>query len=212
MTLQLTDPDLWHAGLNAALSPLHQAGDVARGDFDLNPAHRPEPRRLTPAAVLVPLIARPEGLSVLFTRRSAQLSKHAGQVSFPGGRIDAGDGGAVGAALRETHEETGIAPDFVRPLGRLGIYETGTGFAIEPVVALVQDGFTLSLNPAEVEEAFEVPFGFVIDPANLERHSRSWQGVERHFYALTFGAHYIWGATAGIIRDFQERLNAGGQG
>lgn len=177
-----------------------------RGDFDLNPAMRPEgARKLTPAAVLLPIVSRPDP-TVLFTRRTPHLARHAGQVSFPGGRVDKADETLIATALRETQEETGIAPDFVSVAGFLEPYETGTGFAIVPVVGMLREGFALMPDPGEVDEVFEVPLSFLLDPANRERKSAEWQGQTRHFYAYTYGRHYIWGATAAILVGFTERL------
>jgi 8-oxo-dGTP pyrophosphatase MutT (NUDIX family) len=179
-----------------------------RSNYDLNPGIRPhETRQLAPAAVLVPIVARAEP-SVLFTRRTPHLSRHAGQVSFPGGRLHAGDSSLVTTALRETEEETGIAPRFVSIAGFLDCYETGTGFAILPVVGLLREDFALSPDPNEVEEAFEAPLAFLLDPANRKRRSMEWQGRQREFYAFNYGPHYIWGATAGILVNFADRLMA----
>ena len=178
----------------------------ARGDYDLNPERRRDgTRQLAPAAVLVPIIARAEP-TVLFTRRTPHLSRHAGQVSFPGGRLHADDSSLVRTALRETEEETGVAPEFVEVAGFLDCYETGTGFAILPVVGLLRRNFVLAPDANEVEEAFEVPLAFLLEPANRERRSMEWQGRRRQFYAFTYGTHYIWGATAGILANFADRL------
>lgn len=176
-----------------------------RSDYDLNPGLRPVPRELAPAAVLLPIIARTEP-TILFTRRTPHLSRHAGQVSFPGGRLHADDPSLVTTALRETEEETGIGAEFIQVAGFLDGYETGTGFAILPVVGLLRDGFVLAPDPDEVEEAFEVPLAFLLDPANRERRSMEWQGRVREFYAFNYGSHYIWGATAGILVNFADRL------
>jgi 8-oxo-dGTP pyrophosphatase MutT (NUDIX family) len=179
-----------------------------RSDYDLDPdARSGGPRELAPAAVLLPIIARSEP-TVLFTRRTPHLTRHAGQVSFPGGRLHTGDPSLVRTALRETEEETGIGSEFVQVAGFLDCYETGTGFAILPVVGLLREGFALTPDPNEVEEVFEVPLGFLIDQANRERRSMEWQGRQRQFYAFTYGAHYIWGATAGILVNFADRLLA----
>lgn len=179
-----------------------------RGDFDLNPAMRPDkPRKLKPAAVLLPIIAREEP-TVLFTRRTPHLARHAGQVSFPGGRVDENDPSLVQAALRETLEETGIGADYVSVAGYLDAYETGTGFAIVPVVGLLREGFALQPDPGEVDEIFEVPFSFLADPANRQRRSADYRGRRREFYAFNYGSHYIWGATAAILVGFIERLGA----
>lgn len=180
----------------------------ARSDYDFNPEFRRPPGaiKLTPAAVLMPIVAKPEP-TILLTQRTETLSRHAGQVSFPGGRVDAADESPLATALRETQEETGIAPDFVRVAGFMEGYETGTGFAILPVVGVVREGFTLMPNPAEVNEIFEVPLAFLLDPKNRERQSREWQGRRREFYAFNYGSHYIWGATAAILVNFAERFS-----
>lgn len=208
------DPRLW---LYQRLRPLEEAKAMIqapeRGDFDLNPQWRDEATAaplLRPAAVLVPIIDRPGGLTVLLTRRSPNLSSHAGQVAFPGGRIDESDDGPVGAALRETEEETGIPPSFVTPVGLLDPYETGSGFVIIPVVAVLAEGCTPRANPGEVDEIFEVPLDFLMDTANHQRHSAVWQGRERRYYAMPYESHNIWGATAGMIVNLRERLGANG--
>ena len=176
-----------------------------RGDYDLNPGMRPEPRELAPAAVLLPIIARSTP-TVLFTERTAHLSRHAGQVSFPGGRSNPDDLSLVETALRETKEETGIAASYVTVAGFLDPYETGTGYAILPVVGLLAEGFVLMPEPNEVAEMFEVPLAFLLDAKNRERHTREWQGRQRSYYAYSYGGHYIWGATAAILSGFAERL------
>ena len=159
-----------------------------------------------PAAVLVPLIVRADGVHVLLTERAAALRQHSGQIAFPGGKIDADDASPLAAALREAEEEIGLHPSRVEPLGYLDPYQTGTGFRIQPVVALVTPPLALEINKSEVEMAFEVPLAFLMTAANHQRHSREWQGRARHFYAMAFGEHYIWGATAGIVRNLYERL------
>ncbi|MBV9062913.1 MAG: CoA pyrophosphatase [Alphaproteobacteria bacterium] len=177
-----------------------------RSDYDLGPGARPEgSRELTPAAVLVPVVARKEP-TLLFTRRTPHLSRHAGQVSFPGGRVHDNDLSLVDTALRETQEETGIVRGNVRVAGFLESYETGTGFAILPVVGLLTDDFEVLPDPNEVEEVFEVPLAFLLDGGNRERRSMEWEGRRREFYAFTYGSHYIWGATAGILVSFADRL------
>lgn len=181
----------------------------AIGDYDLNPDMRslvPPGRDLRRAAVLVPIIDRAEGLSLLLTRRTEHLKNHAGQVAFPGGRIEPEDDGPVGAALREAQEEVGLDPGFVSIAGFLDGYETGTGFHVTPVVGFLRPGFTLVPNPGEVAAAFEVPFDFLMDPRNRERHSRDYNGATRYFYAMPYGEHYIWGATAGMIVNLAMRL------
>ena len=177
-----------------------------RGDYDLNSDSRPAPRgELAPAAVLLPIVARREP-TILFTERTAHLSRHAGQVSFPGGRANPDDLSLVETALRETKEETGIAASYVTVAGFLDPYETGTGYAILPVVGLLTEGFVLMPDPNEVAEVFEVPLAFLLDSKNRERHTREWQGRQRSYYAYTYAGHYIWGATAAILSGFAERL------
>lgn len=214
MSIFHLDDDDMRTRLNACLLPVSAAtGSMQRGDFDLNPAWResvPTERALRPAAVLVPIVERKAGLRVLFTLRASHLPAHAGQVSFPGGRTEKSDTDAVATALRETEEEVGLARDFVSVVGALDPYETGTGFAIKPIVGLVREGFDLKPDTAEVAEIFEVPLRFLMDPMNHERQMRVWQGRERHFYAMTFDGHYIWGATAGMLVNLYERLQCTG--
>jgi 8-oxo-dGTP pyrophosphatase MutT (NUDIX family) len=145
---------------------------------------------------------------VLFTERSALLSRHAGQVSFPGGRSNPEDVSLVQTALRETREETGIAPDFVSVAGFLEAYETGTGFAILPVVGLLREGFMLAPDTDEVAEIFEVPLAFLLDPANRQKQQTEWKGRMRHYYAFRYHGHYIWGATAAMLVNLAERMAA----
>jgi 8-oxo-dGTP pyrophosphatase MutT (NUDIX family) len=160
----------------------------------------------TPAAVLIPLVAVAEPV-LLFTRRREDLARHAGQVSFPGGRIEPADPSPLAAALRETAEEIGILPEQVTVAGYLARYRTGTGFDIHPVVGVVNPGLTLQPDPAEVASVFEAPLRFFADPANLSRGSREWNGHVRSFYTFTYEGHEIWGATAAIIVDLVTRLN-----
>jgi 8-oxo-dGTP pyrophosphatase MutT (NUDIX family) len=156
--------------------------------------------------VLVPVVDRPGGLTILLTLRTRDLPAHAGQIAFPGGRIEPEDRDAVAAALRETEEEIGLAPGRVEIVGRLDTYLTRTGFDVTPVVGLVTPPFALRLDPREVEDAFEVPLAFVLDPARRDRHSRVFNGVERHFWAMPFGERFIWGATAGMLVNLAEAL------
>lgn len=183
-----------------------------RSDFDLQtgPVELPDEMTLKPAAVLVPVIRRAAGASVLFTQRSAALRKHSGQISFPGGRIDTDDASPLAAALREAEEEIGLPRNLVKPLGYLDAYLTGTGYRIIPVVAVIDSEFSLVLNPGEVEEAFEVPLDYLLDPANHRRDGREWNGRYRSYYAISYGERYIWGATAGIVRNLHDRLSAAG--
>ena len=178
-----------------------------RGDHDADPvmlkiaAVRP----IRPAAVLVAIVDRPEP-TVLLTQRAQHLPDHPGQVSFPGGKIDKGDASPLASALREADEEIGLDRQFVEPLGYLDLYMTTLGYRIVPLLARVQPGFSLTLNTSEVDASFEVPLTFVMDQANVQCHSRDWQGMTRHYYALTFGERYIWGVTAGILRNLYERI------
>lgn len=161
-------------------------------------------RRLTPAAVLVPLVDHAHGLTVLLTRRADHLKHHPGQVSFPGGRLEPGDTGPVDAALRETHEEVGLHASRVEVLGYLDNYLTITGYSVTPVVGLVRPGFDLSLDMTEVAEAFEVPLSHLFDPGNvLQRHKR-FMGIKLPYYEIPWQNQNIWGATAGMLVNFRR--------
>ncbi len=178
-----------------------------RGDYDLNPHARPGAEAaLMPAAVLLPIVHRHQP-TVLFTRRTPYLARHAGQVSFPGGRLHDEDESLVETALRETAEETGIMAGFVSVAGFLEPYETGSGFAILPVVGVLEEGFSLRPNPEEVDEIFEVPLAFLLDPANRERQTGEWHGRTGTYFAFNYGPHVIWGATAAILVNLAERLS-----
>jgi 8-oxo-dGTP pyrophosphatase MutT (NUDIX family) len=178
-----------------------------RGDHDADPVMKKisEVRPIRPAAVLVPVIDHPEP-TVLLTQRAQHLPNHPGQISFPGGKIEQADADPLAAALRETHEEIGLDRKGVTPLGYLDLYMTTLGYRIVPVIARVTPGFLLTLNTAEVDASFEVPLGFLMDQANVQRHSRDWNGMTRHYYAITFGERYIWGVTAGILRNMYDRI------
>lgn len=181
-----------------------------RGDHDIDPVMNAmaEIRPIRPAAVLIPIVDRAEPM-VLLTQRTAHLPDHAGQISFPGGKIDAADESPLAAALREAEEEIGLARDLVDPLGYLDLYMTTLGYRIVPTVARVAPDYRLALNPAEVDDAFEVPLAFLMTPENHQRHSRVWQGLTRSYYAMPFGERYIWGVTAGILRNLYERIIRG---
>jgi 8-oxo-dGTP pyrophosphatase MutT (NUDIX family) len=188
----------------ALSDPLAQG---ARGDLDLNPElwQRAGVSATKPAAVLVPIVHRSEP-TVLLTLRTAELARHAGQVAFPGGKIDPEDDSPVAAALREAEEEIGLAPVLVEPIGYLDLYLTFSGFRILPTVARVKPDFALALNPSEVTETFEVPLGFLMTPGNHQRRTRDWNGIAREYYAMPFENRYIWGITAGILRNLYERV------
>lgn len=161
---------------------------------------------LTPAAVLFPIVLREAGKTVLLTQRTAHLRDHAGQISFPGGRVEEEDASPVHTALRETEEEIGLAREHVEILGFLPEYRTGTGFRVTPVVGVVRPPFDLVLDPFEVAEAFEVPLDFLLDPANHKEHSLHYRGALRHYFAMPYDDYFIWGATAGMIRSLTARL------
>lgn len=177
-----------------------------RSDYDLNPHYERVRQALVPAAVLLPIVRRSEP-ALLFTRRTAHLARHAGQVSFPGGRWHPEDTSLTATALRETEEETGIEKDRVSVAGFLDAYETGTGFAILPVAAVIDEGFSLRPNAQEVAEIFEAPLAFLLDPSNCEKKSGEWRGRTREFYAFAWRGHSIWGATAAILVNLRERLS-----
>ena len=183
-----------------------EGAGLPRGDHDLNPDFYEPGRALIPAAVLVPLVDRGPQPTVLLTRRTDHLHDHAGQVSFPGGRVDARDSGPQAAALRETAEEVGLAEDRISVLGQLDTYVTRTGFEVTPVVGLVSPPFDIKLDPFEVAEVFEVPLTFFLSPDSRQTHSREYQGRIRHFYVYPYQDHYIWGATAGMLSNLAELL------
>jgi 8-oxo-dGTP pyrophosphatase MutT (NUDIX family) len=162
-------------------------------------------RPIRPAAVLIPIVDHTEP-AVLLTQRAAHLNDHAGQISFPGGKIDATDASPLDAALREAEEEIGLKREFIDPIGYLDLYATGFGFRILPTLARIKPGFKLRINETEVDDAFEVPLAFLMNPANHQLHAKEFRGIERHYYAMPFAERYIWGATAGILRVLYERI------
>jgi 8-oxo-dGTP pyrophosphatase MutT (NUDIX family) len=223
MTIPQYDPRLVpvtridaHLGMvpNDALKP-----QALRQRFAAPPTWQPEfltekkfmDRLPMQAAVLVPIVMRSEP-TVLLTQRTAHLSTHSGQIAFPGGKVDAADVDVVGAALREAHEEVGLTREYVEVLGQLPVYVTGSVFHVTPVVALVSPGFSLYPNPFEVADVFEVPLQFLMNPAHHRHHLVDWQGVQREWLSMPYqdGAteRYIWGATAGMLRNFYRFLRA----
>ncbi|MEZ5606894.1 MAG: CoA pyrophosphatase [Burkholderiaceae bacterium] len=215
-----------------AVPPERLTPQALRQRFQAPPPWQPEVRQEprfvdrapVAAAVLVPLVLRTGGLSVLLTERALGLSSHSGQVAFPGGKVEAGDGDAVHAALRETREEVGLAPAFIDVLGQLPVYATGSQYLVTPVVALVREGFVLQPNADEVAHAFEVPLAFLMNPAHHRRHRFEWPGGVREWFSMPYrepvpaaarGAvpapaveHFIWGATAGMLRNLYRFLLA----
>ncbi len=192
-----------------ALHPLSGAAGKVRGDHDLNPGFDAPPDSLRDAAVLVPLVDRGDEVTVIFTQRTATLTAHAGQISFPGGRMEPEDAGPEDTALRETAEEIGLERGRIEIVGRLDTYVTRTGFRVTPVVGVVTPPFLLTPDPTEVAEVFEVPLSFILDPSNPQRHSRELLGKPRFFYAFPYPQRYIWGATAGMLVNLRDVLAGG---
>ncbi|MES0189144.1 CoA pyrophosphatase [Mesorhizobium sp. LSJC264A00] len=192
----------------AAQAEAHAGDDY--GDHRFNPGHPrlTQLKALRDAAVLIPVVDHGRDATVLLTKRAEKLRSHSGQVAFPGGTIDPTDATPEAAALRETFEEIGLGQDRIEIIGRMPDYVAGSGYRIAPVLAVVQPGFTLSLNADEVDAAFEVPLSFLMDPANHTRDSRMWNDLEWFFYDMPYGGQRIWGVTAGIIRTLYERLYA----
>ncbi len=202
-----------------AVAPQWLQADALRSRFAAPPVWTPEflaekkfmDRQPMPAAVLLPIVRHPEP-TVLLTLRTPHLSTHSGQIAFPGGKVDATDASVVAAALREAQEEIGLEPHFVEVLGQLPVYITGTAFHITPVVALVSPGFTLKPNPYEVADIFEVPLAYLMNPAHHRHHEVVWQGVKRQWLSMPYkdalSERFIWGATAGMLRNFYRFLRA----
>ncbi|MFO1096930.1 MAG: CoA pyrophosphatase [Xanthobacteraceae bacterium] len=180
---------------------------AVRGDLDLDPLlwEQMDVQPLRPAAVLIPVIDRPEP-GVILTQRTSHLPNHPGQIAFPGGSIDPEDANPAAAALREAQEEIGLDPQLVEPIGYIDLYLTFSGYRILPLVARVATDYAMTLNAHEVEDAFEVPLAFLMDAQNHALHSREWKGIMRRFYAMPYGDRYIWGVTAGILRNLYERI------
>lgn len=186
-------------GLDAPPSaPTWNAGELVDGIATTTPQRA--------AAVLVPLVRRGDALSILFTRRNESLRQHAGQISFPGGGIESTDADAIAAALRETHEETGIAAELVEPFGYLDCLDTVSGYCVTPVVGFVAGHYSVRLQSAEVDEVFEVPLTFILNPQSLRRERILWRGRERDIFAFDWQGRRIWGATAAILKNLLDRM------
>lgn len=190
------------SGLPVAQPPLGS-------DFSLNGVVS-TPEAWRPAAVLVPLVRRDLGLTVLLTQRTEDMPSHAGQIAFPGGRRQAEDVDAIATALRETEEEVGLSREFIEVIGPVDHYRTGTGYEITPIVGIVNPGFIPRADPREVADVFEVPLEHFLDERNHRIDSRVWQGRERRYYAMPYGERYIWGATAGMLKNLHFVLTAAG--
>lgn len=195
----MSQPDLTSAWLRERFATTPEVADLDPGKVSPD---------ATPAAVLIPVVQRPTGLTVLLTQRTTHLNDHAGQVSFPGGRSEEGDRSAVDTALREAWEEVGIEPAQVEVLGSMPQYWTGTGFRVTPVIGILSPPLNLKLDDFEVAEVFEPPLGFLLDQANWRRDSIEYQGQTRHFWAMPWNDHYIWGATAAMLVNFQRWVMA----
>lgn len=192
----------------ALIAALARPG-AGSSDFDLNPEFRlPEGRKLRAAGVLVPVQLAPGGARVILTKRSSALKHHPGQIAFPGGKVDDTDTDVVAAALREAHEEIGLAPSNVQVLGTLAGHETVTGFDVIPVLGHVRDDFEPRPEPGEVDEVFSVPLSHLMDPAHYSIQYRRWRGQRRYYFTVPYGPYYVWGATARILRGLADRMAA----
>lgn len=189
----------WRAEIAAALDPARSIESEDERYLEIERDYRE-------AAVLIPITDRVEP-GVILTQRPDWLRSHAGQVAFPGGKIDANDADAIAAALREAEEELAMPREHVSVLGEADIYHTGSGYRIAPVVGIIPPDLPLVANPEEVSDWFEVPLAFLLDPANLERRQGIWQGQNRQYYDMTWQGRRIWGITAGIIANLARRIN-----
>ena len=201
------DPNLVRARQTAESRSMRRPRDgdlnIYRPDQDYHTSELP----LKPAAVLIPLIDHPDGMTVLLTKRAQHLKTHSGQVSFPGGRCDPQDADAMATALRETKEEVGIDRAHMEVLGGMEDYETITGYVITPIVAILQPEFTLKVDAGEVDEAFELPLDYILDESNHELQSKVWDDRERYYYVLMNEKHNVWGATAAMLVRFARLIN-----
>jgi 8-oxo-dGTP pyrophosphatase MutT (NUDIX family) len=196
------------AGPSQAIFDPRSGRAYGPSDWDLNPELKGDLAVMAPprpAAVLVPIVLR-DTLTVMLTQRAHDMPSHPGQISFPGGKMEACDATPLDCALREAREEVGLSREFVEPLGYLDNYRTGTGFEVIPVVAFVRPGFPTLVDAREVLEIFEVPLAFLMDEANHQKHARAWRGRQRSFYAMPYEGRYIWGATAGMLKNMHQRL------
>jgi 8-oxo-dGTP pyrophosphatase MutT (NUDIX family) len=198
------------ASLESLESRVSGGGDVpaGRSDFELNPemAALTKDEHKQPAAVLIPVIEEGFQASILFTQRTDEMPTHPGQISFPGGKMDAVDSNLVDTALREAHEEIGLEGRFIDTIGFLDDYVTSTGYRISPLVAVIRPGYTITPDNSEVADVFDVPLSFLMEPQNHEMHSREWRGTQRKYYAMPYENRFIWGATAGMLRNLYEWL------
>ncbi len=190
------------------LEKLNFSDEEKDGDYYLNEGMKNTliTNAIKPAAVLIGLIARESGVNVILTKRAETLNNHSGQIAFPGGRIDDEDASEEAAALREAWEEIGLDINEVEVMGRLPNYHTGSGYRVAPVIGFVREGADFKINPDEVDYMFEVPLSFLMDEANHQKTSKTWNDQERFFYAIPYGEYYIWGVTAGMIRVLYNRV------
>ncbi len=181
---------------------------AGRSDFELNPELEVlvDAERKQPAAVLIPVIEREAAASILFTQRTREMPTHAGQISFPGGKMDEADANLAETALREAREEIGLEAEFIDTIGFLDDYITSTGYRISPLVAVIRQGYSITPDHNEVADVFDVPLAFLMNAQNHEMHTREWRGARRKFYAMPYGNRFIWGATAGMLRNLYEWL------